>query len=676
MAYWKIAFKSRLGTDYEVRIAGLDANNDVNLTGGDVPFYIQEDDSCDIFKPIRLQTGYIHFIDTDNATWKAMMPTTAVDRPVYLYSIGDNTETLLWSGFIKPETYSGKLYQIPQEREFPIVCRMSVMDSYEFPSYLATRVLPLYQILGRIITSIPSEVAFSNVYFQGGELITTWLESSINSKVLFDYSQDGEYLPKYTNLELLKEICKFFGWTARTYGDSIFFTSSDDPNLFSWMYGFPCSDLQSGIFSNGDYLYVYPLSTSVWTISANSTEEYMQGYKRAVITADIGKFDYVMDGGDIEEIVKGATINDDLTEYYYYYHREEESLDDEQVGEMIVNTNPDAGYFQQYDYHKGTYDLSIKTYYDWTSVIHVCSSNSTEIPMTFETLGMFNFSNGIIVLSAETEAISISGGELSTYPGNGVIYYRLVVGDYVYNQTDASWVLAENDDSWSELEIGEDHTHDRSLIGTEGTTGTIVTNRYLNMPYPAFDGHGIAVPGTLAGRIRLEIKECSLVGGLTSVNLKDLKITFYRNNNYAKHNERENNIYTVESGVDFCDSYSVETFIATDDGNAAGNSILLNSSGSFLTTLPYGVDETADVTERPEYHLANRIGNAYGSQAHHVMRLEILNPYTSEHIVPYSDLIVFDDNNNRIFYTPVSITRDFYNDIINVIYIEVNIYNN
>ena len=93
MAYWRIAFTSRTGKDYEIRIDGAATGED--LSGAPNPITIAEDTSRDIFKPVRLQTGYVRFIDTDGTTWKDVLPTTATDRPVYLYDVSGSSDVLV-----------------------------------------------------------------------------------------------------------------------------------------------------------------------------------------------------------------------------------------------------------------------------------------------------------------------------------------------------------------------------------------------------------------------------------------------------------------------------------------------------------------------------------------------------------------------------------------------------
>ena len=119
--HWQIPFKSlRSGTDYVVNIYDSDySGNAIVLDGGAQPFVTQEDDNDDEFAPIRTQTGYIRIIDHDVAAdgvtpfnWKDLVPVSATSRPVTL-TTGD---TVVWRGYMQPQTFSGTLFGNPQQR--------------------------------------------------------------------------------------------------------------------------------------------------------------------------------------------------------------------------------------------------------------------------------------------------------------------------------------------------------------------------------------------------------------------------------------------------------------------------------------------------------------------------------------------------------------------------------
>ena len=60
---YRVPFQSFTGTQYMVYIYEQTAGELMTLTGSDNPFETQEDQSDDIFTPIRSQTGYLRVID-------------------------------------------------------------------------------------------------------------------------------------------------------------------------------------------------------------------------------------------------------------------------------------------------------------------------------------------------------------------------------------------------------------------------------------------------------------------------------------------------------------------------------------------------------------------------------------------------------------------------------------
>ena len=118
---------------YAVHIQG-GSGSEIALKGAASPIVTEEDDDDDIFTPIRTQTGYIRIVDDGKAAdgvtefdWKDLIPTTDTERPVTLTT----GNTVLWQGFIQAQTFDGPIYNGPTEREFPIQCVLSALDSIQ-----------------------------------------------------------------------------------------------------------------------------------------------------------------------------------------------------------------------------------------------------------------------------------------------------------------------------------------------------------------------------------------------------------------------------------------------------------------------------------------------------------------------------------------------------------------
>jgi hypothetical protein len=121
---YSIQFKSlRAGTTYTLNIYG-GTGAAIPLKGGAQPFVTQEDDSEDMFTPVRTQSGYLRMVDNGvgagshvlvDGWWKTLVPATDTSRPVTLTGVDNNGNNLgvLWQGFVQAQTFSGELYGNP-----------------------------------------------------------------------------------------------------------------------------------------------------------------------------------------------------------------------------------------------------------------------------------------------------------------------------------------------------------------------------------------------------------------------------------------------------------------------------------------------------------------------------------------------------------------------------------
>ena len=138
--HWIIRFRSlRAGTVYTVSIYDEDYTGlqPVELRPAAQPFTTDEDDSDDMFAPIRTQTGYLNIVDDgydlagNPFNWKEFLPATDTSRPVVLSHMENGAEVTDWMGFLQAQNFSGTLYGGTQERQFPIHCALSATQGQD-----------------------------------------------------------------------------------------------------------------------------------------------------------------------------------------------------------------------------------------------------------------------------------------------------------------------------------------------------------------------------------------------------------------------------------------------------------------------------------------------------------------------------------------------------------------
>ena len=225
------------------------------LDGAATPIITEEDNNPDIFTPVRAQSGYISIVDTGQAhdglafDWHTLLPEEALERPVVLKN--SSTGTVYWKGFIQNQQPENAIYELPVERSYAIYDILGALDFVDFNTGINTATTNAYvnfaYLINRIMDMLPSEVKPANYYFQGGNDVKQHLLSKVNPMLFCEVSdtveagEDGtigyeqnisQLRPKYRCREVLEEICKFWGWSCRTYNGDLYFVRDVAPGTY------------------------------------------------------------------------------------------------------------------------------------------------------------------------------------------------------------------------------------------------------------------------------------------------------------------------------------------------------------------------------------------------------------------------------------------------------------
>lgn len=241
---YKITFMPLRGTD-ALEVCVYDANytsTPVELIGAADPFVTEEDDDEDFFLPRRTQTGYLNIVDdgtliegTTAFDWRNLLPEEFLNRPVVLRNA--NTHEVLWMGFIQHQQPDYVLYETPTVRSYAIYDVLGAADDIYFSTNitgLSENYINFAKILKIIIDNFPEEVRPSEFWFQGSSNASEKLLCKVNPQLFHNISGLTKealdaYSALYTCGEVIDEICKFFGWTARTHADRLYFTQDFIP---------------------------------------------------------------------------------------------------------------------------------------------------------------------------------------------------------------------------------------------------------------------------------------------------------------------------------------------------------------------------------------------------------------------------------------------------------------
>ena len=264
----------------------------VPLNGGASPFMTQESDDENMFVPIRTQTGYLSIVDNGKDAngnafdWKDLIPETDTSRPVTLTQGG----TTLWQGFMQAQDFGSVLYGNPQQRDFPVQCVLSVLGGTDI-NYTQTSIQNFAYLLKQIVDAIPSAQRPTDFYIQGGSEAQTWLLKRIDWQNFVSMDDDG-FTARYTMYQCLEDMCRFWGWTARTKGTTMYLTCADDNNQTTWLKLTYAQLGQLAAYTSGtipgttsDTFQTVALTGDIFA-STNNDEYVQRGYKKATIQSD------------------------------------------------------------------------------------------------------------------------------------------------------------------------------------------------------------------------------------------------------------------------------------------------------------------------------------------------------------------------------------------------------
>lgn len=587
-----IKFRSlRSGYLYTLDIGGGDGTA-VELKGAAQPFTTQEDDTDDMFVPVRTQSGYIRIVDdgyaADGVTafdWRDLVPSTGTERPVTLSHVVSGDTIIDWCGYMQAQNFGGVLYGGTQEREFPVQCQLSVLEGFEVDQ--SVDIVNVGELLYSLLDNIGSD-KWTYVYFQGADAVDSWLLKKVT---MMNYAADGGE-NTYSSLQAIQDICAFFGWTLRTHGKDLWFTSADD-SVINWQFErIQFNDL-------ADIESAQPISIS-WDsfdiedfVNMDNEETYAIGVRKVTIKADINSHNNILEipMAEIEPLFDGKTVSqtsvgDNTTFIVQYYPTEYEnnllSID------CYSDQSTINGRFTAVEFYEG--DVSQKHNYNFTYYLSCFGLNVPLSEYCFKLASKFPicFDNGVLTINGN---VDMQGSD-NDGSGNGYIVCALKVGDLWWDGTD--WV---NQSDTFEIEIAGNKIPD---------------NRQLTGPYVAYNGHGIPV-SDMGGLVEFYCLG-SHSNGTTegeACGFTSLTFGFARLASLAPNNNATENTYTATNSSKFEGEMNIDLVWASDNGNAQGYGLIMNPSGSYMTQLPYTASSQGGQNDRPEQHLADRIAMFY-----------------------------------------------------------------
>lgn len=627
--HWTIPFRSlRSNTLYTVNIYDSTySGNAIPLKGGAQPFSTQEADDEDGFIPIRTQSGYLRIVDDGYAAngttafnWKDLLPITDTDRPVTLTDGGGN---IVWQGFMQAQNFSGTLYGNPQEREFPIQCVLTVLEGTDI-NYQQPAIQNFAYLLIYILSAIPT-VSITTIKVQGSSDAQSWLLKCIDWQNFVSNNNDGTLSARYNLFQCLEDMCRFWGWTARTFGTTLYLTCADDPDeqQFLTLTRAQLTTMAGGTSAGttGGSFPIVTLSGDIFA-STNQNDYRQRGPNKATVKAD--------GNGANEEIV-------DFGESALVEKMEGQGWGNSSrmpSGKYVAYTNDLLSYSDSF--MNGSSESGRASF----NVMRVTDSlrdpNGTEMPVirilrsyngntfaSMESIYEHCFSQGYISFNGQ---IYRQGEEFKDYDdestrigheiGKKTMYVRLGIGK---DRNSASWF---NGRTWSstvstiKLTIGNADSIFRNIVSSGSFTGI---NNSIHIDNKLFGKLFIDLLGsddidTISGEKSFEITDFNVKFSFQSYRVVNLPSSLTRS---TRKDVRE---YKSTNGNNVREDFNADCIYASDNNMNFGYGVLLNADGSRMGALSHNGSSTLQFHEQ---HVADRV-TAFWATAKRRLAVEVL----------------------------------------------------
>lgn len=658
---YTIPFVSLTEVAYEVRIyvEGW-TGAATQLTGGSSPFSTEEAGE-DWMLPIAMQTGYLR-VACEESEWRNLVPTSPTSHFVTLVKRGGSLP--VWQGYIQYSTYTHSLYCGTDVYEFPLCSALSLLEDERLTWTPNRRTFA--SLIADILGMVNDDTQWSAVYFpeniSGDNSID--LASAVSLLPFFDveertvweefFSYTEEYYePAKTCLEMLEEICKFWGWTLHEVGTALYFCATDES------VGWRVTTLEELAELN---------SSTILETVAQPSEDYAQlewmsddhdvsinnPVQTITIEGDLDGDEDIIEV-DIAKIAQFANLPNQVTlgnGTYYAQCLGLTKFDDWRNGGVITTYRGAEGtnwqtrdrlipqhmeflygpVFRKSDTWEQSADAS-KTKYNWTHDIFMGVVRDSDedtagyATLQFVSLNEYVLSDCALVIASKVQCDT---GMTAT---TSHLEMMVTVGNYHWDGS--QWVQhgTEWRGAFFRVYVGDDANRSQST-----QDGKIVTTLNYRTPYQGADGYGMPVTIPMRGQVAITLRWMQYTPFYvisTQIwpivyRLTDLKVKLVPSVNAVTGVQpQDHNTYKADGAGTGEETVTI-SFLTKNNNLAAPKLITIDDE--WLTTMQWNDGET----ERPEDHLLSRLSRLKGASATEWRDIDIDNDDATS-IAPYQD---------------------------------------
>lgn len=703
---WQVPFADIYNTRYRVDIYDEGYTGaPVILQAGETPFTTDEDDSDDLFAPIRTQSGTLQICTAipGGGTLKLedILPVNNIARPVRLLKLG-TTNTVEWQGFLSCEVYSQDYIGIPQNLDLPVISVLEAMASVEVDpaklSGLNTVGATINQLLEIFIDK--AGVSYFSEYYvptvaRGRNIVTKYIDAT----VLFEqkeYNNENSTTYIVSGLSLqdcLARIATYMGWCLREKSGTLYFMAANETVSYNRRYRQGRVDMQG----NFSYSWMVDLSdTAVSTQDIDNLDWMGNGHQRSVaqgaksveVIASLKK-SQVHAGipdfppGNVVVTSKQLSLLNTATQRYLYAIISQNYLAYDSIQFMFYKG---TSAYQNYnnepttDCYEGvsTFEEVLPTIFlnnpgrDLYTIPRYAGAFYIQIASEEEATEDPQYSNGIYLSfipglrKGTTVALDLAPIFKYTTPLSYSFQqggtFKLEInafemmgsfGTQGYQQGIASAVsvlahLRIGNNYWNGSGWVQSPTTFELSFEAETTISSVLAERMEGQIELAFYPHGgMSKMGTPIGPHGQIAYRWALYDEVVISKL-DMSYEVDEDPNLT---DRSENHYFRLLGTNFRDEISIDTDLASSLNNLPSPSLIMNDQTTPMTMLNYGSAQSPDM-RRPEVDLLNRLAQYY-SAARQRLELEVA------HISTPLPLLKLNGINDGKVYLPMAESRDW-----------------
>lgn len=300
-AHWRINFVALNGDKCRIDICTDGYEGEiVPLFGADSPITTDEDDSTDLFTPIRTQSGSLRIVNTNKDLNGGdfdpfeLYPGSALERQVRLYC----NDMLRWVGYIDVQALTKPLYTTIDILEYSLSCPLLTLYNIPFKVTCSGNADETFKSMGQLLHYCLKEVNDWEIVMKTN---TVYGRQDLNAKVsLLNFVSKDEvqcnnvtaenptatWESDITCGEVVDEICKYWGWTLSSRANTLYLLSPQSRREIAGIYFEKLPVITNDTLGSNTF---YPgvNCEGLQFASTDHSVERVNGYRKITITNDV-----------------------------------------------------------------------------------------------------------------------------------------------------------------------------------------------------------------------------------------------------------------------------------------------------------------------------------------------------------------------------------------------------